>query len=256
MNPEHDLLRPGGFAITDKAVQVCNFKKGDRILDVGCGSGVVVEYLGQKYGFEMTGIDKSAAMIEKGKARNPQLNIMEGDGCRLLFPAKYFEGVMMECSLSMMYNRTEAIHEAYCVLKSGGKLVIHGLYIKNPTEEHLARLAKIKEERAKPQVITGGNCRTEAEIEALDDCALDGILLLDEVMGKLEELGFKTILLEDYSDELKRFVANIIFKYGSLEEYQKSVLPEENYIICSPACSATQIPKANIGYFLLIVEKP
>jgi arsenite methyltransferase len=251
------LLRPGGLEITDKAVQVCNFKKGDRILDVGCGSGVIVEYLGEKYGFEMTGIDKSLTLIEKGKERNPNLNIIEGNGCRLPFDTKYFDGVLMECSLSLMYNKTEAIHEAYCVLKNGGKLVIHGLYLKSITEEHLERLAKVKQEREKPHIVNGRNqCKTEEDIFRLDDCTMDGVLLLDEVMGRLEELEFKTLLLEDRSDDLKNFIAELILKYGSLEEYQKAVLPEENNLICACDQFCDKLPKSLVGYFLLITEKP
>ncbi|MCL5290189.1 MAG: SAM-dependent methyltransferase, partial [Firmicutes bacterium] len=37
-------LRPGGFTLTDKAVQYCGFKPGTTVLDLGCGTGATVEH--------------------------------------------------------------------------------------------------------------------------------------------------------------------------------------------------------------------
>ena len=44
-----DTLRPGGMFLTDRAIKICDFKYGDKILDVGCGMGVTVEKLKREY---------------------------------------------------------------------------------------------------------------------------------------------------------------------------------------------------------------
>lgn len=44
-----DTLRPGGMFLTDRAVKICDFKNGDKILDVGCGMGATVEKLKNIY---------------------------------------------------------------------------------------------------------------------------------------------------------------------------------------------------------------
>jgi len=139
-------LKPGEFRITDQAMKIWNLKRNDAVLDVGCGQGETVEYLGKEYGYKATGIDISKELIAQGLARRPKLNIKFGDGEFLDgFSSYTFNGVMMECVLSLINLPDEALHEAYCVLKKGGKLFISDLYIKNPTPEFLAELQEAAE---------------------------------------------------------------------------------------------------------------
>lgn len=60
-------IRPGGLSITKRAMELCKFEKGAKILDVGCGYGATVEYLQNNYDVEAMGIDLSTVLIEKGK---------------------------------------------------------------------------------------------------------------------------------------------------------------------------------------------
>ena len=39
------MLRPGNFDITRSAAEAAGFKKGDKILDVGCGRGETMRFL-------------------------------------------------------------------------------------------------------------------------------------------------------------------------------------------------------------------
>lgn len=240
------IFRPGGFEITDRAIELCGFKKGDKLLDIGCGTGTTVKYLRDKYGFDMTGLDKSSELIEIGKKTDNTLNLIVGDGCRLPFDIKSFDGALMECSLSLMPNKQEAIHEAYCMLKNGGCLIVHGLYIRQLTQEQTEKIIKIKEERKKPK----DHCMTDAEIAALDTCTVGGALYLDGIMEVFNELDFEVIKLEDRSDDLKKFVGEVILRYGSLADYAK--------VVCDSGacCYFTEMPKNNTGYFLLVVRKP
>ena len=52
------LIRPGGFAITDRAISFCSFQRGAKILDIGCGSGATVNHLIQNQDFDAFGVDK------------------------------------------------------------------------------------------------------------------------------------------------------------------------------------------------------
>ncbi|MDO4745768.1 MAG: methyltransferase domain-containing protein, partial [Bacillota bacterium] len=118
------LFRPGEFAITDKAIEIAGLKKGDKILDIGCGEGDTVAHFNQ-LGMDAEGIDMSLKMLEAAKEKYPGINVKMGDGEFLDdYPSFTFDGITMECVLSLINIPDEALHEAWCVLKKGGKLII------------------------------------------------------------------------------------------------------------------------------------
>ncbi|MBK9781145.1 MAG: hypothetical protein IPP55_14010 [Anaerolineales bacterium] len=39
------LLRPGGFVLTKRLIELCNLDPGDMVLDIGSGSGATVQFL-------------------------------------------------------------------------------------------------------------------------------------------------------------------------------------------------------------------
>ncbi|EET85860.1 hypothetical protein CcarbDRAFT_3692 [Clostridium carboxidivorans P7] len=57
-------LRPGGFTLTDKAVEFCKFSTEDFIMDLGCGMGATLNYLYEKYNIKAVGIDPSEKLID------------------------------------------------------------------------------------------------------------------------------------------------------------------------------------------------
>ena len=58
-----DGIRTGGLELTERALAWCEFPPHSRILDVGCGTGVTLEYF-KKKGYNVWGIDNSKAMLE------------------------------------------------------------------------------------------------------------------------------------------------------------------------------------------------
>ena len=61
------MIRPGKFDITDKAMEIWDLPKGSKVLEIGCGEGDTAQHLTDKYGFDVTGMDISLAMIDKAK---------------------------------------------------------------------------------------------------------------------------------------------------------------------------------------------
>ena len=122
------VLRPGELALTDKAIEIAGLKKGDRVLDIGCGEGDTVAHL-MELGMEAEGIDMSLKMLNAAKEKHPGINVKMGDGEFLDDYSSYtFDAITMECVLSLINIPDEALHEAWCVLKKGGKLIISDLY--------------------------------------------------------------------------------------------------------------------------------
>ena len=238
-------FRPGEFRITKKAMELWNLPKGSAVLDVGCGLGETVEYLEKEYGFQCSGIDFSMARIKEGKTRNPNLNIKYGDGEFLDdFSSFSFDGVMMECTLSLINLPDEALHEAYCVLKKGGKLFLSDLYVKDP-DPGFAKALKIEAERQRLKPHEEGECGTECETEhknRLSTFRASGRFLMEPLIEQLSEIGYKNIKWEDCSNELDRFVAETLMKDGCLDG-----------CLCGEAIHPKDSFKT--GYFMLTAEK-
>lgn len=239
-------FKPGEFRITKKAMEIWRLPKSSKVLDVGCGLGETVEFLEKEYGFECSGIDLSMPRIKEGKTRNPDLDIKYGDGEFLDdFPSFSFDGVLMECTLSLINLPDEALHEAYCVLKKGGKLFISDLYIKDPDPGFITAL-RIEAERKISKPHKEGSCSTDCEEEHKKKAVSfrsDGRFLIDPLAKQLAEIGFHNISWADCSQELDNFVAEKLMNDGTLEG-----------CLCDDALHPKDHFKT--GYFMLTAEKP
>ena len=68
-------------------------KKGDKFLEIGCGSGLMCKALTKRVTVSYTGVDTSKEMIRAAKAAFPGMIFQEGDGYKLGFPDQSFDVV-------------------------------------------------------------------------------------------------------------------------------------------------------------------
>ena len=95
-----------------------------RLLEVGCGSGYYSEVFGALVpgGVQYTGVDYSAAMIDRARARYPSAAFEVGDATRLSHAAGAFDIVFNGVSLMHIVDYRAAAREAarvaarYCIL--------------------------------------------------------------------------------------------------------------------------------------------
>jgi len=92
-----------------------------KILDVGCGTGETTKFL-SRFG-EVTGVDTATQAVEFCKKRG-LLDIKRGDAEHLPFKEGSFDLVTMLDLLEHIGNDSQALKEAYRVLKSGGTLLL------------------------------------------------------------------------------------------------------------------------------------
>lgn len=71
---------------------------GDKILDIGCGSGRDAEYFVSK-GLDVTGIDLSNRFIEISQAKVPKAKFIKMDMRNINFPVNSFDGIWSMASI-------------------------------------------------------------------------------------------------------------------------------------------------------------
>ena len=100
-------------------------KKGGRILDAGCGTGVDSAYMASK-GFAVTGVDLSDYMLEIAKSKNSNAEFFKKDITKLDFNACSYDAII--ASYSLIHIPKAKIKETllgfYRLLKRGAFLNI------------------------------------------------------------------------------------------------------------------------------------
>jgi len=100
--------------------------RGGKVLDIGCGPGVMVEYLTGK-GFEVFGADISKEMVSRAKERYSYLkncHFSVGKAEDLNFPDSYFDVVICMGVIEYIADGEAAISEMARVLKPEGVLIV------------------------------------------------------------------------------------------------------------------------------------
>lgn len=94
-------------------------RAGERILDLGCGDGVLTEAL-VAAGAEVVGVDASPDMVAAAKARGLDVRVMDGQA--LTFDAE-FDAVFSNAALHWMLDPPAVARGVCRALKPGGRFV-------------------------------------------------------------------------------------------------------------------------------------
>lgn len=102
-------------------------KKGDRILDAGCGTGEDALMLGEQVGSEgqVVGVDNSETMVETARDEAegvPNTRFAVEDILDLPFPANHFDAGRLDRVLQHLEAPLDAIEEVCRVTKPGGRV--------------------------------------------------------------------------------------------------------------------------------------
>lgn len=172
-----DTLRPGGFALTDRAAAAMGLLPGWRVLDVGCGLGATVARLRSRFGADAYGVESSSVQIDRSVGSR---SVVQATGDCLPFGDGQFSALFCECVLSLFPDPHAGLREFFRVLATGGFLVLSDLHAQDD------------------RVIESGSCGDRA-------------VLLSRTQGMVEEAGFEVVLVEDHSHLLKDLAAKLLF---------------------------------------------
>lgn len=101
-------------------------RPGDKVLDLGCGNGRLLEFLKNKE-VDYIGVDNSEKLIEIAKSKYPKNRFLVAEGLSLPFPKNYFDKIY---SIAVFHHlpskefRLLFLKEAKRVLKPAGLLIL------------------------------------------------------------------------------------------------------------------------------------
>jgi SAM-dependent methyltransferase len=110
---------------TNVLVELVAPRRGDRVLDLACGTGVVARRLAELVGAEaVTGLDVNPQMLGVARARAPDIAYVEGSAVALDLPDGRFDRVICQQGFQFFPDRAAAAREVRRVLAPGGRAAI------------------------------------------------------------------------------------------------------------------------------------
>ncbi len=129
--PVYDLIASYFKHSRRRSIHSLNIKSGDKVLIVGAGTGLDLEFLPDDC--EITATDITPSMVVSIKRRNKRLNknvnAMVMDGQSLRFQDNSFDFVILHLILAVIPDPYSCIKESERVLKQGGHIAVFDKFV-------------------------------------------------------------------------------------------------------------------------------
>jgi len=125
-----DLCQEGmvDMAALEDLLARLDLKPGDHLLDLGCGAGVIAEYISDQTGARVTGLDYAAPAIAVAKERTvdkrSRLTFMTGDLNALDLPERSFDAAISLDTLYWAADLADTLSQVVRAIKPGGQMGI------------------------------------------------------------------------------------------------------------------------------------
>lgn len=172
-NYERFFVPAIGRPVARELLRVAELQAGERVLDVGCGTGVVTRLAAEQVGPEgrVAGLDINPGMIEVARSSTPpELKIAwhVASAEAMPLPDDAFDVVLCQMSLQFVPDRLEALREMRRVMAAKGRVVLN---VPGPAGPPFAALADAMGRHVAPQaagfVQAVFALHDEAELESL-----------------------------------------------------------------------------------------
>jgi ubiquinone/menaquinone biosynthesis C-methylase UbiE len=118
-----------GGPVAEDLVELARLQPGERVLDVGCGTGVVTRLAREKIGGTgaVTGLDVNPGMLAVARSKTPSdlpIEWCEASAESMPLPDGVFDVVLCQMSLQFIPNKLAALREMRRVLDAGGRALV------------------------------------------------------------------------------------------------------------------------------------
>ena len=210
-----DSLHPGGLALTSRLAHLVGIKPSSRVLDAGSGLGATAIHLAKSIGCRVVGITPEEEGIQAGyelaqsHGLQSRVTFLRGDLLEADLEADSFDVVLMECVLSILPRKEEAVRRLKRVLRPGGRLGLTDVTVNGPLPDDLQGVLAVAGCVADARPLEGyvGVLKDEGFVvdrrQDLPTTAagflsdITGKLLMAEVAGKLGKLPIDERLLAE-----------------------------------------------------------
>lgn len=116
------------IAISERIIRGLGIRPGSKVLDVGCGTGLIIPWLLEEVGTEgrVTAVDIAERMlwIAREKHERPNVEYIHADISRTPFLDQSFDEVVCHNCFPHVSDKESAAREIFRVLKPGGRVNI------------------------------------------------------------------------------------------------------------------------------------
>lgn len=237
-----DSFHPGGLELTSKLARAAGVSEGQRVLDAGSGRGVSSVFLAETRGCRVTGLTIEAGGVAEGEAHaaaqgvSERVAFVQGDIMDMPANLTAFDTVVMECVLSTLPDKHEALLRIRDVLRPGGTLAIS-------------------------DVTREGEIPRELEGVTAAALCLAGAISLDSYAGAIEGAGFTVEEARDLPDVVGGFIdkarnglmlAEIAVGLGKLDVPETTLEPAKRAVKAARGLAS----EGRLGYALVVARVP
>jgi len=193
----------------NKTFELYDKKEIDRIVDVACGTGDMIEFwqkIAKKNGIDLKniiGVDPSVGMMDVAKKKLPDVEFIEAGAAQMPLDNGCADIISISYGIRNVVQRQEAFDEFARILKKGG-LVVISEFTKNEKKSILDHITDFYLNKVLPTL--GGLISKNKEAYTYLPNSIDEFLTTTNLCKELKQAGLEPIFTKEFSMKISTLI--------------------------------------------------